>query len=192
MQKRVFIIHGWDGSPQNCWFPWLKNKLEEKGFVVQVLSMPHPVNPTIVDWVNYLADAVGKADKNTYLVGHSIGCQTILRYIAQLQKPVGGVVCVAGFFRLLHLVTDEEKEIAKPWLETQMDFEKIKESTNRIIAIFSDDDPDVDLGDKELFEKYLGAKTIVEHQKGHFSDDAGIKELPSALESVLEIAEEKV
>jgi len=124
MQKRVFVIHGWDGSPQNCWFPWLKNELKKKGFVVQVLSMPHPENPTITDWVNHLADAVGEPDKNTYFVGHSIGCQTILRYIEQLQKPIGGVVCVAGFFRLLHLATDEEKEIAKPWLETIMEYER--------------------------------------------------------------------
>ena len=190
MQKRVFIIHGWDGSPQSCWLPWLKNKLEEKGFVVQALSMPHPENPTIVDWVNYLADAVGEPDKNTYFVGHSIGCQAILRYLGQLQKPVGGVVCVAGFFRLLHLATEEEKEIAKPWLEVQLDFKQIKESAGKIIAIFSDDDPDVDLGDKELFEKYLDAKTILEHQKGHFSDDAGVKEAPSALDAVMEIAGE--
>jgi len=190
-QKRIFIVHGWDGSPQNCWFPWLKNKLEEKGFVVQVLSMPHPENPTIVDWVNHLTDAVSEPDKNTYFVGHSIGCQTILRYVEQLQKPVGGVVCVAGFFRLLHLATDGEKDIAKPWLETVMDYNKIKRWSGKIIAIFSDNDPDVDLGDKELFEKCLNAKTIVEHQKGHFSDDAGIKELPSALEAVMEIAGEK-
>lgn len=191
MQKRVFIIHGWDGSPQNCWFPWLKSKLEEKGFVVQALPMPHPENPTIADWVNYLAKVVGEPDGDTFFVGHSIGCQTILRYIEQLQKPIGGVVCVAGFFRLLHLTTDEEKEIAKPWLEKAMDYDKIKRLSGKIIAIFSDDDPDVDLGDKKLFEKYLNAKTIVEHRKGHFSDDAGIKELPPALEALLEIAGEK-
>ena len=193
MQKRIFIVHGWDGSPQNCWFPWLKNKLEEKGFFVEAPAMPNPEIPEVKSWVSCLRNAVGETDENTYFVGHSIGCQTILRYIEQLpaESRVGGVVCVAGFFRLLHLETDEEKEIAKPWLETQMDFEKIKKHTNKIIAIFSDDDPDVDLGDKELFKTYLNAKTIVEHRKGHFSDDAGIKELSSALEAVLEIAGEK-
>lgn len=191
MQKRVFIIHGWDGSPQNCWFPWLKNELEKKGFSVTVLSMPHPENPTIEDWVEHLSNVVGEPDENTYFVGHSIGCQAILRYIEQLQKLVGGIVCVAGFFRLLHLVTDEEKKIAKPWLETPLNCDRIKLKVNKVIAIFSDNDPDVDLGDKELFEKCLNAKTVVEHKKGHFSDDAGIKELPSVLDAVLEVAGEK-
>ncbi len=73
----------------------------------------------------------------------------ILRYIAKAQKPVGGVVCVAGFFRLLHLATNEEREIAKPWLQTPIDFEKIKAQTNKIVAIFSDNNPDVDLEERE-------------------------------------------
>lgn len=156
-----------------------------------VLSMPHPENPTIEDWVEHISNVVDKPDENTYFVGHSIGCQTILRYIEQLQKPIGGVVCVAGFFRLLHLIDDKEKEIAKPWLETALDCDSIKLKVNKIIAIFSDDDLDVDLGDKELFEKRLNAKTVVEHKKGHFSGSDGIRELPSALEAVLEIAGEK-
>jgi predicted alpha/beta hydrolase family esterase len=185
--KRVFVIHGWDGSPQNSWFPWLKKELEVRGFSVQVPAMPHPERPTIGDWVSYLSSVVGEPDINTCFIGHSIGCQTILRYIEKVKKPVGGVVCVAGWFRLPHLNTSEEKEIAKPWLETPIDFTTIKNQTNNIVAIFSDNDPDVDLGDKELFEKNLNAKTIVEHNKGHFSDDAGVKELPSVLNAVLEI-----
>lgn len=189
MQKRVFVIHGWEGLPQDCWLPWLKNELIKRDFNVEVPAMPHSEKPTIDDWINHLSKIVRKPNEKTYFVGHSIGCQTILRYLEKLPEKmkVGGAVFVAGWFRLLHLSSKEEKEIAKPWLETAIDFKKIKEHTNKFIAIFSDDDPDVDLGDKKLFEKYLNAKIIVEHNKGHFSDDAGIKELPSALESVLEI-----
>lgn len=189
-KKRIFIIHGWDGSPHSCWLPWLKNELEKKGFDVIIPAMPHPENPTIKDWVSHLSNKVGKPDKNTYFVGHSIGCQTILRYIDQIEKPIGGIVCVAPWFTLPHLRTDEEKKIAQPWLETSLDYKNIKRRANKIIAIFSDDDPVVDLGDKNFFENRLSAKTVVEHNKGHFSDDAGIKELPSSLKAVLEVAGE--
>ena len=34
MNKRVFIAHGWDGYPEEGWFPWLKKELETKGFEV--------------------------------------------------------------------------------------------------------------------------------------------------------------
>ena len=188
--KRVILVHGWGGSPINAWFPWLKKELQIKGFEVIVPKMPDTDDPSIDVWVPYLANVVQKADKNTYFVGHSIGCQTIMRYLETLKEgtKVGGAVFVAGFFRLPHLETDEEKVIAKPWLKTPINFIKIKKHINKIITIFSDDDPDVDLSDKDMFKKNLGTKTIVEHGMGHFSDDAGIKKLPSALKSLLKIS----
>ena len=189
-KKRVFIIHGWDGSPRDCWLPWLKNELDKIGFTVTVPSMPHPKNPIIEEWVLHLSNEVGKPDKHTYFVGHSIGCQTILRYIEHCKIPIGGIVCVAPWFTLPHLRTDEEKKIAQPWLETSLDYKNIKRRANKIITIFSDDDPVVDLKDKELFENRLSAKTVVEHNKGHFDDSSGVKKLPSALEAVLEVAGE--
>lgn len=45
--KRVFIIHGWEGYPEEGWFPWLKKELEEKSFAVQVLVMPDTDKPQI-------------------------------------------------------------------------------------------------------------------------------------------------
>lgn len=189
MQKRVFLIHGWGGAPENAWFPWLKNKLEERGFLVSVPLMPNADKPTISDWVLEIEGVVGESDSETYFIGHSIGCQAILRYVETIDREVGGVVCVAGFFKLLNFETEEEKLIAKPWLETPINFEKVKSVVKKMVAIFSDNDPDVDLGNKELFESYLGAKTLVEHNKGHFSDDALVKELPVALCAILEMME---
>jgi len=34
MSKRVFLIHGWEGSPEEGWRPWLKKELEKRGFKV--------------------------------------------------------------------------------------------------------------------------------------------------------------
>jgi predicted alpha/beta hydrolase family esterase len=71
--------------------------------------------------------------------------------------------------------------------ETPIDTEKVKQHVNQMIAIFSDDDDVVPLDNKEMFEQRLGAKTILEHGKGHFSGGDDITELPVALDSVLEI-----
>lgn len=98
---------------------------------------------------------------------------------------------MAGWFTLMNLKTDEEKEIVKPWLEIPIDFGKVKQHTKKFFAVFSDDDEFVPQNNKELFEQRLGAKTAIEHGKGHFGGDSGIKELPSALEAVLVIAEGK-
>lgn len=190
--KRVFLIHGWDGNPDDCWFPWLKKELEKKDFKVYIPAMPDSEEPKIDTWVPFLKEKVGKPDENTYLIGHSIGCQTIMRYLEKLPKniQIGGVIFVAGFFNLPYLETEEEKVVAKPWLETKIDTDKVKSHTKNFIAIFSDNDPHVPLSDSEIFKKKLNAKIIIEHEKGHFSDDFGIKELPIVLKELLKIGKD--
>jgi len=192
MTKRVFIVHGWDGYPEEGWFPWLKNKLEAKNFEVSVPQLPEAKTPRIYNWVPALSKAVETPDEQTYFVGHSMGCQTIARYLESLPEgvKVGGAVFVAGFFkRLTNLEDDPEvREIAKHWLETPVDLEKVKARLNKSVAIFSDNDPYVSLDNQDDFKEKLGSKIVIEQQKGHFSGSDGLKELPVALEAVLEIS----
>lgn len=154
--------------------------------------MPDSENPKIEIWIPYLSQLVGRADENTYFVGHSIGCQTIIRYLQTLPEgtKVGGAVFVAGWYNLRNLGTDEEKAIADPWVNEPRDDKKIRKVVNKSVAIFSDNDPFVLEENQRSWKDLVGAKIIVEHKKGHFSGSDGIKELPSALQSVLEIAGE--
>jgi len=167
--KNVYLIHGWDGSPTNCWFPWLKNQLESLGFTTKALKMPHPANPTIKDWVETLEKNIKSPNKDTILIGHSIGCQTILRYLEKNNIRVGSCFFVAPW---LHLTNEEDPEeamaIARPWLETPIDFKKVKSHCPTFVALFSDDDPVVPVSDAKLFQKHLSAKIIIEHAKSHY------------------------
>jgi hypothetical protein len=193
--QRVFIIHGWSGYPEEAWMSWLRKELEARGFSVQAPSMPFPDEPNIEKWTKHLARIVGEVDENTYFVGHSIGCQTILRYLETLQpnEKIGGAVFVAGWFTLQNLETQEEKDIAEPWLNRKIDFVKVKLHTTKFITILSDNDPVVNYEEnKRLFEKNLSAKIITEHNKDHLGADSGVKELLSALQSILELAKKKV
>lgn len=188
MKKRAIIVHGWDGYPEEGWFPWLKRELEKQGFIVTVPQMPNAGTPRIEAWVSHLAEVVGKPDEDTYFVGHSIGCQTILRYLEAIDVKIGGVVLVAGFLDVLtNLEGEEERAIVKPWLETPIDFEKVKQATDNFVAIFSDNDPFVPLEEnKKMFEEKLGAQVFVENSKGHFSGPTDkCMELPIVLEAVL-------
>lgn len=189
MKKRIFIIHGWEGYPEEGWFPWLKKELEKRDFEVFVPVMPNTGEPKIEEWVPFLSKLVGKPDENTYFVGHSIGCQAIMRYLKKLDNiKIGGVVFVAGWFNLVNLETKEEEKIAKPWLETSINLEKVKNNSKKIIAIFSDNDQFVPLSDSDIFKKELGAEIIIEHNKGHFSGGDGVTELPIVLEKILEMS----
>ncbi len=186
MQQRVFIIHGWGGNPNEGWFPWLKKELEKKQFVVSVPAMPTTDHPIINKWVPFLKKNVGTANEQTYFVGHSIGCQTILRYVTRLPPTtkIGGIVLVAPWVHLINQ-TDEEMQIAQPWIETPIPWEKVKKHITHIVSIFSDNDDCVPLSDSAIFKKQLNTKIIIEHNKGHFSGSDDIMELPSALNALL-------
>ncbi len=81
----------------------------------------------------------------------------------------------------MNLKTDEEKEIAKPWLDTPINFDKVEQHTKKFFAVFSDNDEVVPQENKRLFEEWLGAKTATEHAKGHISGSDALKELPVIL-----------
>ena len=191
MSKRVFIIHGWSGRPNGKdWLPWLGTELSKRGFRASIPKMPDSDEPKIMPWIAHLKKIVGKPDKDTYFVGHSIGCQAIMRYLEQLpeNQKVGGVIFVAGWFNLPYLGTEKEKKVARPWLTKPVDFAKVRKIMKKSVAIFSDNDPDVPLSDNKIFKKKFGSKIIIEHNKGHFSEDAGVKKLPAALEELLKMA----
>jgi hypothetical protein len=121
-----------------------------------------------------------------------MGSQTIARYLESLPDgvKVGGAVFVAGFFKRLTGLENEPgvPETDKHWLKTPLDLEKVKSHLLKSVAIFSDDDPYVPLDNQDDYRNKLGSKIIIERNMGHFHSGAGITQLPIALKSVLEIA----
>lgn len=191
MAKKIIIVHGWGGNPKSDWYSWLNKELIKKGFDSEVPKMPDSFRPTIKEWVGFLNNTIGEVDEDTYLVGHSIGCQTILRYLESLNpdKKVGGVLLVAGWLNLTDETWDEDYTplIADQWLNTPIDFQKIKNHCNNFTIIQSDSDPYVPYSDAEIISKKLDAEIIAMHNAGHISGEDGFKTLPIALESITEM-----
>lgn len=181
--KRVFIVHRWDGSPKSDWYPWLKKELERKNIEVHIPAFPNPGAPKVAAWVSHLEKAVKKPDKKTFFVGHSIGCQAILRYLENIKEEVGGVLFVAGWFALSRqaTVTKEEKEIAHPWIQTPINLKRIRQKKNTFVALFSDNDPYVPIENASVYEQLVGAKIFIEKNQGHFSEHDGVTSLPLGL-----------
>lgn len=188
MQKRVFIVHGWGGSPKSDWYNWLKKELEKKGFLVCVPKMPNTMKPKIKSWVSYLEKQVGKLDKNTFFVGHSIGCQTILRYLEKENKKIGGAIFVAGWFSLTDETYGDDgytRKISEPWLKTPIDFAKIRKTTKNFVAFFSDNDPFVPLENIKIFETKFHSDIIIVKKKGHLSGEDGVTKCPVLLRELI-------
>ena len=180
MTKKVFLIHGWGGSSEGGWFDWLKQELLKKGFEVKSFDMPNTWKPKIEDWVSYLEEKINfdDIDEQTYFIGHSIGCQTIIRFLEKLHKhkKIGGCVFVAGWFDLINL-EPKELEIAHPWINSEIHFDRVLDHCDNFLAIFSDNDPYVHGDEIEKFKRDLGAKIVVKHNKKHFNETEKIPEI---------------
>lgn len=189
--KRAVIVHCWDGYPDYCWYPSTRKELEKASFKVEVPAMPETSLPKLSLWLPTLKKVIGEPNEELYLIGHSAGCITILRYLEQLgpNQKVGGVVLVAGFTDNLGY------EELSNFFTKPIDFEAIKSKSPYFVAINSDDDPYVPLKHGEIFKDELDAKLIVKHAMGHFSgpvdDTKSVTSLPDVAESILSMRANK-
>ena len=189
-RKRVFIVHGWDGSPENNWMSWLGLRLQDKGVEAHVLHMPNAADPKMGEWVAFLANAVVNPDANTYLVGHSLGCQTILRYLESLGEGeiIGGALLVAGFFTIKkEVMFGDASRVLGPWVNSKIDLSAARSHAKRFVLMLSDNDPYIPLSDSEIFRRELGSKIIIMPGAGHFSASEGYRELHAALNECLKM-----
>lgn len=185
--KEVYIIHGWDGSPRNDWMPWARKEMTKLGYEVHIPEMPDTSHPKIETWVPFLKKVIKNPGRKTILIGHSIGCQTILRYLETLDEnqKVNKVILVAGWISLTPMATrtEEERKIVKPWFETPIDLKKVKQQAHSFIAIFSDNDPYVPYRENsKIYREKLGAKIILQKGQRHFNEDTRVTKLPILLE----------
>lgn len=189
--KRVFIIHGWTGKPNQHWTSWLAAHLESKGFSVFQPEMPESDHPRMEAWVSHLKEEVGISDQETYFVGHSIGCATILRYLEKYNEKIGGAVLVAPWITLNpeSFAAPEDKEVVDEWTEGGFNWAKLKTLCPHFISLLSKDDPDVPFEENKPVFENLGVLIVAEN-KGHFTEGEGVTDLPQALEAILKLANE--
>ncbi len=167
----VWIVPRLSGRPDDAWYQWLAGELSAAADVT-ILSTPEPDAPTIESWVESIASAVGRPPRqpaSTFLIGHSVGCQAILRYLVTLPTGVsiGGVLCVAGW-----LTIDDPSDLLRAWCERPLDRVKVGAATTAFKVVISDNDPyTVDYTATVTSFGELGASVDVVAGVGHFNAD---------------------
>lgn len=189
MEKRVFIVHRWSGSPYSDWLPWMRRELEQLNYSVEVPHMPNPDAPEVDPWVYYLREQVGRLDDNTFFIGHSIGCQAIMRYaeLSPENERAGGALFVAPWMNIRN-VGPTDMFVAEEWIKRPIDFLKAAYHLNRVTAIFSETDPYVPMTEAQVFQNMLHANIVIQERGGHFTQDDGVLELRVALDEFEKIA----
>lgn len=183
-QKRVFLIHGWGGRPGGGFQSWLKKELEARGFFVGMPAMPKADKPKIEEWLAHLQSTIKNPDENTILVGHSLGGQAVLRYLAELPKgiQIKKAVLVAPVVEEIKNLDLEEQKISGLWLKTPINEKRAKKAAKEIVAFFSEDDPWIPLSSEKVLREKFEARTIVERKRGHYTNN---EPMPQILEEIV-------
>lgn len=169
--KRAIIVHGWGGSPGGHWLPWMRSTLQGEGWRAEVPTMPSPEHPQRDEWVRQLVQTIGHPDRDTFLVGHSLGCIAILRYLETLAEGerIGGTVLVAGFADPL----GEGFEELLPFVSDPINWETVRLRCPRFAVVFSDDDPLVPRMHGETLATRLSARAVLIPGGKHLSGEDG-------------------
>lgn len=176
--RRIFVVHGYTADSEQHWFPWLRSELSDESTRVTVLDLPNSSAPEPGPWISTLAAAVGHVDANTTLIGHSLGCITILRYLATLDESqrLGTAILVSGFAEPLGNLPKLDGFVAEP-----IDLAAVRARIDRVEVIASDNDQTVDPAATHRLAAGLGVPVTVVPNGGHFLARQGHTTLPELL-----------
>ncbi len=160
------LLHGYTGSPNANFFPWLKKELESRRYKVSVPKLPNTNNPNIAEQADYVIKNC-KFDENTILLGHSLGSVIALKVVEQLSKPIKKLILAAGFI--------EPNTKDRPYVKTfdwKFNLEKIKNNAGQIIILKDKNDKEIRKEAANKLKNAIGGEIIeFEAQEQHICGD---------------------
>jgi predicted alpha/beta hydrolase family esterase len=168
--KKAIILHAWYSKPEDDWYPWLKEKLEEKGYEVCLPKIPTMKDdyPNMNKQLTFIENLL-KIDKETVIIGHSLGCLLAMRLAEKyvLKK----MILIAGWD------FDDLTTNHKSFWQNKLNHDLIKKNVKEIYCVTSDNDPYITLFQVREMSKRLEAKCIVIKKGGHFATTEKTKQI---------------
>ncbi len=179
--KNAFIFHGTGGYPEENWFPWLKERLEECEYKVFVPQFPTPKNQDPEHWFEVFRKYEKQLNTETVIVAHSGGCAFLLRLLESIQVKIKVAVFVAPPIGVMPI---KYYEADRPFIEKPFDWRKIRNSSDKFLVFHSEDDPLICIGNGEKVAKELGVDLVRCKNAGHFNAKAGYTKFDLLLEKL--------
>ncbi|MFH0770446.1 MAG: alpha/beta fold hydrolase [Candidatus Peregrinibacteria bacterium] len=180
----AFIFHGLLGSPEENWFPWMKKKLEGRGFRIIVPPFPCPDRPKLSSWMQYFKQYHPFIHEQTILIGHSLGATFTLRLLMALKKSVRATFLVAPVWHAKHNAWDP---LMRSFTAAPYDWKRIRNNAGVLSVLYSDNDPYVSPEKSSLLASHLGVEPVLIEGVGHFNEAAGYRTFLMLLEWILSL-----
>jgi len=176
LAKKVIIIHGWADNPTRGWISWLVQELANLHYLAIAPKMPNPIRPNLKRWITKLNQIIGDNLTDTILVGHSLGCFVLLRFLEQknLTGKLDKLILVSGFIQ-------PKNSAYQKYFLPEPDFNLIQSRAKQIYGLYSNNDNLVLPSQTKQLANKLSAKLLLDKDKGHFLASHGINKLPKLL-----------
>ncbi len=186
--KTAFIIHGAYGSPEENWFPWLKEELEKEEYKVIIPKFPTPEDQSLDNWLKIFDKYKKEIDSNTIFIGHSLGPAFILAILENINIKIKSCFFVSGFISLLG--NPQFDNLNNTFVNKEFNWDKIKTNCKSFYIFHSDNDPYVPIEKAEELATKLGVKTNIIQGAGHFNEKAGYIKFEELLKLIKNIQNE--
>lgn len=155
-QKLFIFTHGVGGSPESCFIPFMRNKLEAMGHKTHAPAYRNSSDPDFPDWRGTFEQDLNRIwnkEDDIVLIGHSLGGYFVLRLLGECAgdewtKKLVGVVLVAP--------TSMKRPERRKFYSKDVNFEGIRNLSAKIILMYSDNDSRVAPMHSDLVVKEIG------------------------------------
>lgn len=170
--KQALILHGTDATPEDNWFSWLKEQLEQSGYKVWLPQLAASDRPNAKIYNQFLlSNQTFEFNEETIIIGHSSGAVEILHLLQNLpaDKKIKAAFLVSAF------KDDLGWDALTGLFDEPFDFAKIKSMSDKFVFIHSDNDPYVPFEHAEYLTKQVGGELILKPGQGHFNTELSDK-----------------
>lgn len=179
MNKRVLILHGWNGSAYPHWQAILAQDLEKEGYEVSFPTLPNKDLPKLEDWKTYIKKEIEDFNPNV-VVCHSLGCITWFHIADELDIDLDKLMLVAP--------VKQECDIEEINTFFPYPLPKDLKSKEAIIAA-SDNDPYMSLTQAIDLQQKLNVGMKIMNNAGHINAESGYGKLDCALDWIKRVVE---
>ncbi|OTG94122.1 RBBP9/YdeN family alpha/beta hydrolase [Acinetobacter sp. ANC 3832] len=176
----VFIVHGYQASPEKHWFPWLAKKVQDTGSSCEIVHLEDANQPQYAEWKQGLEIQISPLNEQSIVIAHSLGCLSVLDFLSQALngRSLKAIFLIAPFNERIASLPELNLFIDQANIQDGM----IRSHIQQRYLFLSNDDPFVPAPMSIRLGHLLNAQMVEVKGAKHFMAEDGVKEFPQLWE----------
>jgi len=180
-QIKIIFLHGnGNSTPEDNWFPYLKQELQALGLTVVARQFPDTDLARSCYWLPFLKDEL-EANQFSILVGHSSGAIAAMRF-AEENKVFASILIGAYYTDLGY-----ENEKASGYFDDPWQWDAIKNNQKWIVQFASKDDAWIPVSEPRFIHEQLDSEYHEFEDQGHFDNKTTFPQLVAVIKNKLRL-----